>query len=276
MYLPDWLRVSDPYRGGLQADDYVQKKALFLERTLTHTVSFTKDVVFNKEVSEKRGFLQGVEPRVKIAGSIFFIILISLQKSPAVIGVFFSLCLLLAVLSRIPLKMFLKRLMPVFLITTLVALPSILNLIVEGNTVTTIFELKRPYKIGTFVIPEKITITKEGILTAVTLMLRAVTSTAMVFLQTMTTPFERLIKGVSSFLPGSLRSIFSISYRYIFFLIKRVEEFIAGYRARNISGSLRDGRAWVSSTISALFSISLRLSKDLEKAMQSRGYYEGL
>jgi len=74
-------------------------------------------------------------------------------------------------------------------------------------------------------------------------------------------------------MPGSLKSIVSISYRYIFFLIQKIEQFIMGLKSRRVSTiNIAANQRWVASRIGLLFSLSLRLSNDLERAMESRGY----
>jgi energy-coupling factor transporter transmembrane protein EcfT len=93
-------------------------------------------------------------------------------------------------------------------------------------------------------------------------------SVSLVFLLTLTTPPNRFIKAVSFFIPGAFKSIISISYRYIFFLTRKIEEFIMGFRARNISSlvtrhSSLIGQRWTASRIGLLFSMSIRLSAEL-------------
>lgn len=302
MEIPDWLKGAtspgergtapgergyEPRRKGLRAPaKRAQPKEKFLDRTLRHSVSFVKDALFNEKLSAKKGVLQKVEPRLKLSAAVVLIFAVSIQKHPVGLAIFISLSLLLAILSRIPLTTLLGKIFPVFLFTLFIASPSVLNLVVRGEGIATLFTLKSAYKLGPISIPQEITVTKTGLISALTLVLRVTASVLIVFLQTLTTPPAKLIKAASFFLPGTLKSIFSISYRYIFFLLKRLEEFITAYRSRNISGESEDGkaaspgarggtasgaRAWAASRMGMLFSISLNLSKDLQMAMESRG-----
>ncbi|MBI4824061.1 MAG: hypothetical protein HY805_07535 [Nitrospirae bacterium] len=266
MEIPDWLKHKQDIRYG----DRLPKEG-FLHKTLKHILSFTNDTVFNKEVSERKGFLHRIEPRLKLICFSLLIVGVSLQRHPEGIGVFFAFLVAIAFASFIPLGLLFKRLLPVFLITSLIALPAIFNIFVDGRGIVTVFRFQNSHSIGHIYIPQNITITEQGVMSALTLILRVVTSLVLVFLQTLTTPPEKLIKAVSFFLPGAFKSIFSISYRYIFFLIKRLEEFITAYRARSISGSSKQGRRWASFRIGSLFSVSLRLTRDLEMTMKSRG-----
>jgi cobalt ECF transporter T component CbiQ len=255
----------------IKAGREVYPKERFLQKTLRHTVSFIEDTVFNTSVSSKGGFLQKVEPRLKLIGIAGLIIAVSLKNDPSGISIFLFASIFMAVISAVPLPLLLRRMLPVFLFTSFIALPSALNLIVEGEGIFTIIKFKSPHSLFTITIPGEITITRQGAMAASTLILRATASVMAVFVLTLTTRPDRLVGAVSYFLPGPLKSVFSISYRYIFFLIKRLEDFIFAYRSRNISAASLKGRQWASSRIAALFSISLRLSKDLGMAMESRG-----
>jgi cobalt/nickel transport system permease protein len=144
---------------------------------------------------------------------------------------------------------------------------------VEGDPLFVLFRLERPLNLGPLLIPGEITITRQGLDSALTLLLRVLTSVSLVFLLTMTTPPNAFVKAVSSLVPGSLRPVVSISYRYIFFLIRKVEHFIMGLRSRQIIAvKPSTGRHWVASRIGLLFSMSMEFSNELAMAMESRGY----
>ena len=274
MGIPDWLtkQVSGV---GYQVSGKKPKER-FLDKTLQHVVSFVEDTMFNERTSSIKGFLQGTEPRIKIISIFLFIVLLSFQETVSGIVVFLAFALLLALLSGV-LIILLKRLMPAMVFTMLIALPAALNLIVDGEPMVMLHEFEKPHTFYQITIPAQISITKQGALSALTLFLRVIASVSLVFLLTLTTPPNRFIKAVSSFVPGAFKSIVSISYRYIFFLTRKVEEFIMGFRSRNISllatrhSSLIRQR-WTASRIGLLFSMSIRLSAELERAMEARGY----
>ena len=278
MGIPDWLKTVT--RDELQVTSIKRPRERFLDKTLQHVVSFVEDTMFNERTSSIKGFLQGTEPRIKIISIFLFIVLLSFQKTIPGIVVFLSFALLLALLSGV-LIILLKRLMPAMVFTILIVLPAALNLTVDGEPLLILHEFEKPHTFYQITIPAQISITKQGALSALTLFLRVIASVSLVFLLTLTTPPNRFIKAVSSFVPGAFKSIVSISYRYIFFLTRKVEEFIMGFRARNISspasasGGRRSsliGQRWTASRIGLLFSMSIRLSAELERAMEARGY----
>lgn len=287
MEIPEWLKnPSNPPippfgKGGLGRILKGGKggiKERFLDKTLRHVISFTEDTIFNERISRRKGLLQGIEPRVKIISLIVFIVLLSLQRSIDAVALFLVVSLSLALLSKVPLSLFLKRLFPIALFTTFIALPATLNLIVKGDPLLKIYKFNIPHQIDPVEIPAVISLTKEGIFSASMLILRVVTSTSIVFLVTLTTPPDRLIRSIIYFMPGALKPILSIIYRYIFFLLRRLEEFVISFRSRIISPRATRSfirQRWIASRISLLFSLSLRLSQDLEKAMESRGYRKG-
>ncbi|MEK6582824.1 MAG: energy-coupling factor transporter transmembrane component T [Nitrospirota bacterium] len=272
MAIPEWLRQKTEY--GAQSREHGKAKERFLDKTLGHVVAFTEDTMFNETTSLKNGFLQKIEPRLKVLTIMFFIILLSLQKSIFAISVFSLVSLALALISRIPALLFIQRILPAFFFTLLISLPATLNVIVPGEPFANLYRFSRPYSIGGLTIPREIYITKQGLLSALTLLLRVTASVSLVFLLTLTTRPNKFIKAVSSFMPDTFKSIVSMSYRYIFFLIRKVEQFIMGFKSRNISAASYGvtGRKWVASRMGLLFSISLKLSAELEQAMESRGY----
>ena len=274
MGIPDWLKTVT--RDELQVTSIKRPRERFLDKTLRHVVSFVEDTMFNERTSSIKGFLQGTEPRIKIISIFLFIVLLSFQKTIPGIVVFLVFALLLALLSGV-LIILLKRLMPAMVFTILIALPAALNLIVDGEPLLILHEFEKPHTFYQITIPAQISITKQGALSVLTLFLRVTASVSLVFLLTLTTSPNKFIKAVSSFVPGAFKSIISISYRYIFFLTRKVEEFIMGFRARNISSlvtrhSSLIGQRWAASRIGLLFSMSIRLSAELERAMEARGY----
>ncbi len=272
MAIPEWLKQKPAI--SYQRSAVSKAKERFIDKTLGHVIAFTEDTMFNETTSSKNGFLQSVEPRLKFLTIMFFIILLSLQKSILAISIFFLVSFALALISRIPVLLFIQRILPAFFFTLLISLPATLNVIVKGESFVNLYSFSKSYSIGGLTIPREIYITKQGLLSALTLLLRVTASVSLVFLLTLTTPPNKFIKAVSSFMPGTFKSLVSVSYRYIFFLIRKVEQFIMGFKSRNISAASYGvtGRKWVASRMGLLFSISLKLSAELEQAMESRGY----
>jgi cobalt/nickel transport system permease protein len=278
MEIPAWLKTG-PAGGhsaaGLPAaerDGFFRKRR-FLDNTLGHIVSFLEDTMFNEHTSARKGLLQTIEARIKIISLLLFIFVLSLQKSIGAIAIFLILVVVLGGLSKVPPASFLKRLLPAAVMTLFISMPAVLNLVVDGRPLLVLFRFESPLGIGPLTIPGEISVTAQGLKSAVSLFLRVVASVSLVFLLTMTTQPNIFIKSLSSLIPGSLRPVVSISYRYVFFLLRRVEQFIMGLKSRQISAvKASKGRRWAASRIGMLFSISMELSNELAMAMESRGY----
>lgn len=252
--LPAWLLTSGP----MQAQSLPHGKRPFFERTLAETVRFMDDTLFNETVSMRNGFLQKVDPRIKMISAVALIIALSFQKTPAEMLPFMVFALLLAASSLIPPGMFLKRLLPPFLFTLAIALPAALNIVTKGREVFALFD-------GIYV-------TKQGLLSASGLLLRALGSVVFVFLVSFTTPPVRLIKALGSIMPGGFRLIIETGYRYIFFFARKLEEFVFAMKARFSSGvSGAEGRRWAGSRAASLLLIGACLKDELTMAMEARG-----
>jgi cobalt/nickel transport system permease protein len=279
MEIPRWLK-TDPmtHQPSAPGTHRPRSKGLFgntrfLDKTLRHIISFVEDTMFNENISAMNGLLQMIQPKVKVVSLLSFVVLLSLQKSPEGIAVFSLLAILLVFASRIPLRTFAKRLLPAAVLTLTISVPVILNLVVEGDPLFVLLRFERSVNIGPLVVPKELAVTRQGLGSAVTLLLRVVTSVSIVFLLTMTTRPNTFVKTLTSLVPGALKPLVSISYRYIFFLVRKAEHFIMGLRSRQIAAiTSSTGRHWVASRIGLLFSLSMEFSNDLSMAMQSRGY----
>jgi cobalt/nickel transport system permease protein len=275
MQMPDWLRTPATSEVSHVTSHALRGKhdELFVDKTLRHVLSFIEDSMFNETVSAKDGLLQKIEPRLKIITLLLFIFVLSLQKSMGGIAIFLFPVVLLVLASQIPLRSFLKKLLPAATITACVSVPVILNLVVGGDPLFVLSRLERPMNIGPIVVPGEIAITEQGLKSALTLLLRVLVSVSFVFLMIMTTRPNTFMKSVSSLIPGPLNSVVSISYRYIFLLVRKTEQFIIGLKSRQLSAvKTAGGQRWAASRIGLLFSISMELSDDLAMAMESRGY----
>lgn len=278
MEMPEWLRTAESETSSRVAS-YAKRRGRnepFLDKTLRNALSFVEDAMFNESNSSRPGFLQTLEPRLKVITLLLFIIAVSLQKSGKGIVLFSLLSIAMAFASKIPLSSFMKKLLPAAAMTFLLSLPVILNVIVEGDSLFVLFRFVGPVRHGPFTLPPEIAITRQGLESAKTLFLRVVTTVSFVFLITMTTHPVGLMKALMFLIPGPLKAVFSISYRYIFFLVRKIEQFITAIRSRTISTiGARRGRQWVASRMGLLFSISVDLGNELAMAMESRGYRQG-
>ncbi len=279
MEMPGWLK-SATSDGSQLSSSRVQSHALrgkqdglFVDKTLRHALSFIEDSMFSEALAAKNGLLQKIEPRLKIITLLLFIFAVSFQKSVGGISFFLVPAAVLVVVSRMPFGPFVKRLLPAVAITACVAAPAMLNPIVGGDPLFVFLRFGSPMNIGPISMPKELAITEQGLKSALTLLLRVLVSVSFVFLMILTTRPNTFIKSVCSLVPASLNPVVSMSYRYIFLLVRKTEQFIMGLKSRQLSAVKTAGaQRWAASRIGLLFSISMDLSAELAMAMESRGY----
>jgi len=81
----------------------------FIERSITGALSFLKESIFAEEYASKLGFLQLLDPRIKVITIFLLIIATVVTRSIAVSFVLYALCLILAYFSQVKISFFLKR-----------------------------------------------------------------------------------------------------------------------------------------------------------------------
>ncbi|MBI3989154.1 MAG: cobalt ECF transporter T component CbiQ [candidate division NC10 bacterium] len=235
----------------------------FVERTLLGIASFFKEAIFSEEIARAPGFLQHLDPRVKLFSFALFLVAASLMKKALPLLGLYLFTLLLASASRITLGFFLKRVfffIPLF--SGLIALPALF--LVPGEPLITFFSL------GGFTLA----ITKSGLSSAFFLVLRVATSVSFAVLLVLTTRWPQLLKALRIFkLPQVFVLILGMTHRYLYLLIALIEEMHLAKKSRTIQrDGLRKEQRWVASRIGFLFGKSRRMADEVYQAMISRGF----
>ena len=230
----------------------------FLEETAREVLEFTTEAIFSERYARRDGLLQRIDPRLKVVSLVVLIAtVVSLQDIRSILA-FYFLALVLAVLSKLPVLEFTKRVwvfIPIF--TGIIAVPSIF--MVSGETA---FKL-----LG-------ITATWEGIRWAVLFTLRAATAVSYAILFTMTSRWNEIISALASFrVPRIVITIATLTYRYIFLLAKLLLDAMHARRAR-LAGELGMAESWreAGKHIGATFIKANAFGEELYYAMLSRGY----
>jgi cobalt/nickel transport system permease protein len=263
--IPRWLEAGEPDRNVV-----VNMRGRVLDRIVRATLSFFEDTLFNETVSSRKGFLQKVEPRIKLAALFVLVVALSFERGPADMLPYMGFALLMAVLSRIPMGVYFKRLLPGVLLTAFIALPASLNVVVDGDALRRLFSLPGEGRVFGLQLPKDIFMSRQGAMSALGLLARASSSLMLVYLAGFTTSPARLVKSLGAMLPGFLRTLVAVSYRYMFFLVRRIEEFAMAQRARG-AGAGFSGRRWVGSRAASIVLIALNLKDELGMAMEARG-----
>ena len=212
-----------------------------------------------------------LDPRTKLILTVLYIVLLFVAKGPVsylLVLLFLAVCI---GISRIRLKTILSGLKPVLI---LVIITSVLNLLsTRGEHVLLHFW--------------RITITLEGVYTAVTMALRIVLLIAGTLLLTYTTSPLQLTDGLEKLLNPlkklhvpvhELSMMMSIALRFIPTLIEETDKIMNAQKARGAefdTGNLIQKAKAMLPLLVPLFISAFRRADELATAMESRCYHGG-
>jgi cobalt/nickel transport system permease protein len=275
--LPSWFQ-----KNGEQVYEHLpgatRKKIrfLFVDRTLKATAGLLQEFVFSEAYAQKPGWLQALDPRAKLLGILIFIVTTSLLHSLSLLLALYGLSLVLALLSRIEAGFFMKRVwVTVVLFVGIIALPAVLNIFTPGDSVLTLYSIGQKHSLGPYTVPAEITITRQGLLAALFLVVRVATSMSFVLLLTLTTPWADLLKALRLVrVPPIYVQTLSMTLRYLMLLCQTVGDMHIAKKSRTIRlGKTRTEQRWVAGQVGALFQRTVQLSTEVHRAMVARGYH---
>lgn len=206
------------------------------------------------------GFLQGLDPRIKVAGLLALIIAASLTQALGTLAALFAAAVLLAVISGIsPLRLLRQVWLGVLLFTGALALPALF--LVPGELLAHVPLLGWG-------------ISQQGMRSAAFLIGRAETSATFAVLLVLSTPWPHVLKALGSIgFPAAIVAVLGMTHRYIFVLLRTADDLLEARRSRimsRLSGKAR--RKHLLTTLAVLLSKSFALAEDIHLAMISRGY----
>jgi len=271
--IPDWL-AQDSSSVSLPAPSH-RGSAGFVEKTIANAAHFLRDTMVSESVARRSGLLQAIDPRVKLITLLAVIVSVSIMRSPIVIWGVYLFTLLLAVASSVSLIFFIKRVwlfIPLF--SAFIVIPALFNLVTPGDPIWTVYHLARSYDFGPYHIPDTITITHQGVLTAVTFIGRVSASVSLAVLLTLTTLWNDLLQALRVLrVPKIFILILSMTYRYIILLVHTVYDIHVARKSRTLRyGPTRSEQNWVASRMGFLLKRTYTMSQDVHNAMLSRGF----
>jgi cobalt ECF transporter T component CbiQ len=215
--------------------------------------------LFAETIARRTGWLQSIDPRVKVLATLALLIAVGLSRSLVVLVGLYGVALVLAWRSAVPLGFFVKRVwlfMPFFSVP--IALPAL-------------FVTPGPAWVS---LPLGLVITRPGVLTASFLLLRVSTSVSLGVLLMLTTAWSTLLKALSVLrVPEGFILILGMTFRYIYLLLRLAQDMFLSRQSR-VVGRLKpvDERRVLAASAGTLLNKSLHLSGEVYLAMQSRGY----
>lgn len=231
----------------------------FLTRSISGFTSALESAISTEDLCRAPGLLQGLDPRVKVVTFLLFIVIVGLARSLPVLAIIFVLVLCLSLLSGVPLRFFLKRVLlfiPVF--SAVIAIPALF--ITPGEPLLSL--------------AGRVLITEQGARTAELLVLRVTDSLSFGVLLMLTTPWTNLLVALRWLrLPSLIVAILGMTYRYIFLLLHTANSMFLARRSRTLgSFSARENRRWLAQALGTTLARSQHLSEEVYLAMLSRGY----
>jgi len=232
----------------------------FVERTIDGLLHAMERAVSAEAGAAGAGWIQRLDPRVKLAGLLSLVAAVALSHRADVIAALLGLGIALAIASRVPLATLLSGVwLAAVGLSGALALPAVF--LTPGRTVATLPPLGW-------------TITAQGLTSAGYLILRVAAAATFGFLLVFTTRWSHVLKALRAFrLPLVFVVVLAMTYRYILLLLEAAHDMFVARRSRTV-GRLTAGerRRVVTQSAGVLLAKSLHLSGEVFLAMQARGF----
>ena len=151
------------------------------------------DELLTECYANQKGFMQKLDPRVKLLLTIGLIVIAGITRSVSILLGLWVLSLLLIASSRLPVYTLQKRIWGFIpLLSLLVALPGMFNIFIDGTPLLVLYQSSTPAEWWGIHLPASVFITRQGALAALFLFLRVGISFSLGVLLTLTTPVARL------------------------------------------------------------------------------------
>lgn len=248
----------------------------FLDKTLLAIAQVAERSFFAEHVAQKKGLLQSLDVRIKLVSFLVLIIIASMLRTPRTLWLLYTFGLVIALVSAVPLGLFLKRVwffVPLF--SAAIVLPALLNIVTPGDPIMVLIKLRSAYHWGPYTIPQEIAITRQGLWGSILFVSRVAASVSFAVLFTLTTRWSSVFSGLSAlFVPRIFVMTLSMTERYLFVFLRMIQDMYRGRKSRTIKAFSNDvERNWTASRIGVTFKKSMEMAEDVYRAMLSRGFH---
>lgn len=236
------------------------RRGSFIERTLADLVRKAEQAIFAEELAQTDGFLQKLDPRVKIIGVLALIINVTSARNFFTILLIFAFAILLAVLSNVPIRTLATRAwFGALTFTGLIAVPVLF--ITPGEVLFNVPILNW-------------TVTNQGITSAIYLISRVETTVTLSLLLVLCTLWTHVLKALRVLhVPVVFVVILGMTYRYIFVMLETAQNMFEARESRLISTlEASESRRIAAASVGVLLTKSFYLNSEIYMAMQSRGF----
>ena len=244
-------------------------------KTLRELTSFFSRSMFREDTARRPGILQQVDPRARLLATILYLGSVSIARSIPELLVHAVLPVIALALSRIrPGELLASGFLIAVIFSVLMAAPATLNVFFDGTVVVPLLDRGQEWRYGPYSLPPVIGITREGLLTAATFLLRVLSSVAAVFWLTLSTRWADLLRALRFLrLPKVFLQVIGMTVRYTHALLRYSEEVHYGKKSRTVCRPKTAAeQAWVGSRIAHSWEKSLQLMEEVSMAMSARGF----
>ena len=244
-----------------------------LRRAVGGLARLLETMLVNEHIARQPGMLQAVDARAKVIGMLGLIVVVTLVRTPSTLVLAYAASLLLAGLSRVPLRNLLRVWLAVPLFSAAIVLPAAFNVVTPGAPLVTLWHLSAKH-FGPWALPPALTVTDAGLYVFGRFVLRTAVCVTLALLLTATTRSSRLFRGLRALgVPVLFVMLLSMMERYLSVFLRAAEEVHLAKISRSIARtSLRQEQAWVAAGMGALFRRTQSLGNAVYLAMISRGH----
>jgi len=271
--LPVWLSTKE-CRPLMRPSTRWWRRTDYLEKTLADIQQVMAEDMFQTGIATGEGWLQRIEPRVKVLGVSMLLLAVALAPSLGILVMVHILLLFTARLSGIGWVAYLKRVwIPALAFAGIVVLPGVFNWVTPGEAVVVLYQ-NMVWHVGSVGLPRELTITRQGIKAACFVLLRASASLGLVVLLVKTTRWTVLTKAIGSMgLPIVFVMVLDLTYRYLFLFLLLLSEYLLGRKSRLVAvEKMGGGLVWIGSVLAGFFRMLWQYSHDINTAMVARGF----
>jgi len=232
----------------------------FIEHTIDGLHAAMGRALYADRSAGGRGFLQQLDPRVKVAGLGALILASAMAGKLWVIAAVLVAAIILAALSYLSVWMIATRVwFATATFSAAFAAPAIF--LTPGKIIYTIPGVLWP-------------VTSQGLTTAGFLILRSETAATLALVLVFTTPWMHILKALRLFrVPVVFVVILGMTCRYILLLLENAHELFESRKSRTVGPMSRgEQRRIAIASTGALLSRTFQLSGEVYLAMQSRGF----
>lgn len=247
----------------------------FLDKPVRRLSHIVRSGYAEPDPARRNGWLHRLDPRVKVVAVAALLVVVSAKRTviPEVAIALFVLALLRS--GGLDARRIYARVLAAGLVFgLLVPLPALFNLVSDGTPLLTVARLSAPLELWGHVVPERISVTREGLHVVAMLFLRVTNSVALTLLLAHTTPFADVARTLRLFrVPDAFVVVLSLSYKYLVLFARTVEEMHLAKKSRLLGPERgRDARRWVAERITFLYRKTQMRYEEILKVMAARGF----